>query len=136
MKTTLSWPRPKNWEKLWPALKGSLAKVYKPCIRPSCPHCASGEKHPAYIFSFSQGGERRCMYLPESLVPAFEKALSNGRRLEALLYEQGPLVLKEFRRQRDKREKAMNGRSSSQSPKHPENKRKMTKTRTTDPSKS
>jgi hypothetical protein len=106
MKKNLLWPRPRNWENLWPALKGSLAKVYKPCIRPGCARCSSGQKHPAYILSFSQGGKRRCMYVPESLVPVFEKALSNGRRLEALLYNEGPRILKEFRRQRDADQKA------------------------------
>ncbi len=37
------------WKELqtcWPALKGSLALVYKPCIRPHCRTCASGKKHP------------------------------------------------------------------------------------------
>jgi hypothetical protein len=100
MKTALPWPPPKNWHRLWPALKGSLAKVAKPCIRPGCPQCAKGTKHPAHILSFSQQGERHCMYVPQALVKALQAALANGRRLEALLYAQGPRVLKAFRQQR------------------------------------
>lgn len=42
------------------------------------------------------------MYVPQSLVALFEEALENGRRLEALLYDQGPQLLKEFRRQRNR----------------------------------
>src|ERR1017187_8750855 len=30
-------------EKLWPAIKGSLSEVRKPCIRPNCAACASSE---------------------------------------------------------------------------------------------
>jgi hypothetical protein len=105
MKSAFDWPLPKTWNSFWPALKGSLAKVAKPCIRPGCPQCASGTKHPAYIFSFTEKGKRRCMYVPEALVPVLTDALENGRQLEALLYAQGPLMLKEFRRMRDKPEK-------------------------------
>jgi hypothetical protein len=100
MKASFPWPPPKNWHHLWPALKGSLAKVYKPCIRPGCRQCAKGTKHPAYILSFSQQGIRHCMYVPQALVTILQHALANGRRLEALLYAQGPLVLKTFRQQR------------------------------------
>jgi hypothetical protein len=115
MKSSLPWPRPKNWNTLWPALKGSLAKVYKPCIRPGCPQCLDGTKHPAHILSFSQKGKRRCMYVPESLVPFLQHALANGRRLETLLYEQGPQILKQFRRQRQKDEKQTNHAQSKNS---------------------
>lgn len=46
---------------LWPALKGSLALVRKPCIRPNCPACARGDKHPNYLLAFTQKGQRRCL---------------------------------------------------------------------------
>ena len=38
---------------LWPALKGCLAQVRKPCIRPNCQACASGAKHPNYLLAFA-----------------------------------------------------------------------------------
>jgi hypothetical protein len=86
--------------KLWPAIKGSLAQVRKTCLRPGCKTCARGEKHPAFILSFTQDGKRRCMYVPKDLVPLLERALQNGRRIETLLYELGPKLLQEHRQQR------------------------------------
>jgi hypothetical protein len=86
--------------KLWPAIKGSLAQVHKTCLRPNCRACARGDKHPAFILSFTQGGKRRCMYVPKKLVPLFERALRNGRQIERLLYELGPRLLRRHRQQR------------------------------------
>jgi hypothetical protein len=81
----------------WPALKGSLALVYKPCIRPNCPACASGKKHPNYLLALTQDGRRRCLYVPRDLVPKIQAALVNGRRLEQLLYKMGPALVQEYR---------------------------------------
>jgi len=86
--------------KLWPAIKGSVAQVRKTCLRPNCRTCASGDKHPAFILSFTQGGKRRCMYVPKELVPLFERALRNGRQIETLLYDLGPALLQQHRQQR------------------------------------
>jgi hypothetical protein len=88
-------------EKLWPAIKGSLAEVRKPCIRSNCPACARGDKHPAFIFSFTDKGRRRCMYVPAEWVPQLQQALRNGKALEALLYELGPQLLRQYRQERD-----------------------------------
>lgn len=90
------------WNKLhdcWPALKGSLALVYKPCIRPNCRACASGKKHPNYLLAYTDQGRRRCLYVPKSLVPTLKQALKNGRRIEQLLYQMGPALLEEYRAQ-------------------------------------
>ena len=87
--------------KLWPAIKGSLAEVRKPCIRPNCPACARGDKHPAFILSFTDKGRRRCMYVPAELVPPLQQALRNGKALEELLYQLGPELLRQYRQQRD-----------------------------------
>jgi hypothetical protein len=81
----------------WPALKGSLAEVYKPCTRPNCPACARGDKHPNYLLAFSEKGRRRCLYVPNAMVPVLKRALNNGRRLEQLLYAMGPALLQEYR---------------------------------------
>ena len=81
----------------WPAVKGSLAEVYKPCIRPQCAACARGDKHPNYLLSFTEQGRRRCVYVPKPLVPLLKRALANGRRVEQLLYEMGPALLREYR---------------------------------------
>jgi hypothetical protein len=88
-------------EKLWPAIKGSLAKIRKPCIRPHCAACARGDKHPAFILSFTDKGRRRCMYVPAELVPPLQQALRNGKALEEFLYQMGPELLRQHRRERD-----------------------------------
>jgi len=85
---------------LWPLAKGSLAEVRKPCIRPNCPACRSGRKHPAWLFSFSQGGRRRCRYVPQELVPVLRQALDHGRRLEKRLVELGVELLTRYRQGR------------------------------------
>jgi hypothetical protein len=99
-KTTKKWPP--QLQALWPALKGSLAKVRKPCIRQHCPACARGDKHPAWMLSFTRRGRRHCLYVPLALVPLLRQAHKNGRRLEDLLYQVGPALLREYRRQRPK----------------------------------
>jgi hypothetical protein len=83
----------------WPALKGSLAQVRKPCIRPHCLACASGRKHPNYLLAFTEKGTRRCLYVPLAMVPVLKRALKNGRRIERLLFEMGPLLLRDYRAQ-------------------------------------
>jgi len=87
---------------LWPPLKGSLALVKKICIRKNCPACACGDKHPAWIFSFTQGKRRRCLYVPKDFVPLLRRGLQNGRRLEQLLFALGPDLLRAHRQQRAK----------------------------------
>ena len=85
---------------LWPALKGSLAQVRKPCIRLQCRACAAGDNHPAYLLSFTKQGRRRCMYVPARLVGLIKRALKNGRRIEELLYRVGPALIQEHRANR------------------------------------
>ncbi len=85
---------------LWPLAKGSLAEVRKPCIRPRCPACKSGKRHPAWLFSFAQGGKRRCRYVPAELVPSLRQALENGRQLEKRLVELGVELLTRYRQNR------------------------------------
>ncbi len=87
---------------LWPPLKGSLALVRKPCIRKNCAACARGDKHPAWIFAFTQNKRRRCMHVPKDLVPLLRQGLNNGRRLEQLLSALGPDLLRAHRQQRSK----------------------------------
>lgn len=84
---------------LWPALKGSLAQVRKPCIRPNCKACARGDKHPNYLLAFTDRGQRRCLYVPRAMVPVIRRALDNGRRIQQLLYATGPALLRQYRAQ-------------------------------------
>lgn len=88
-----------------PLAKGSLAEVRKPCVRPNCPACASGEKHRAHIFSFKDDkGRRRCMHVPLDFVPTMRKAIRNGRLLEERMGSLGAELILRFRQRRDQTE--------------------------------
>jgi hypothetical protein len=91
-----------KWRKeigaLWPAAKGSLAKVYKPCIRKNCPACARGDKHPAWLLSFSSSGRRKVMYVPLALVPQIRRAIQHGRKIETVLSRTGPHLITQYRK--------------------------------------
>jgi len=94
-----------KWQKqltsLWPALKGSLAKVYKPCIRKHCPACARGDKHPAWLLSLSYHGHRTTMYVPQPLTPTIKRAIQNEHKIEELLYRAGPELIRKYRQSRE-----------------------------------
>jgi hypothetical protein len=85
---------------LWPLAKGSLAEVRKPCIRPRCPACKSGWKHPMLIFNFRHAGKQHCRYVPAELAPVLRQAVENGRKLEKRLVELGMELLARHRQQR------------------------------------
>jgi len=86
---------------LWPAAKGSLARVARPCGHPEkCAACRSGKRHPMWIFTFRQGGRLRCRYVPADLVETLRRALVHGRELEKRLTEEGALIIERYRRER------------------------------------
>jgi hypothetical protein len=87
---------------LWPAVKGSLAEVRKPCIRPNCKACASGKKHRAHLFSFMKDGRQRCRYVAREFVPQLQKAVQNGRQIEELMSRLGEELIEDYRANRDK----------------------------------
>jgi len=96
----------------WPMAKGSVAEVRKPCIRPNCRACASGRKHPAFLFSFTDQGRRRCRYLPRDLVPALRQAIANGRWMEGEMRRTGVRLIEEHRRERARKPAAPQGGGS------------------------
>jgi hypothetical protein len=96
----------------WPMAKGSLAEVRKPCVRPNCPACASGRKHPAFLFSFTEQGRRRCLYVPRDLVPALRQAITNGRWMEEQMRRTGVWLVAEHRRHRTRTSPGQGGRAS------------------------
>jgi len=86
--------------RLWPAAKGSVAEVRKPCIRAGCKACAEGRKHRAFILAYKEGKRRRCLYVPAERVPALRAAIANGRRIEQLLSQCGAEMVKQARQSR------------------------------------
>jgi len=85
---------------LWPAAKGSVAEVHKPCVREGCKACAEGRKHRAFILAYKDGRRRRCLYVPPERVTAIRTAIANGRRIEQLLSQTGAEMVKQGRRTR------------------------------------
>jgi hypothetical protein len=77
--------------------KGTLSEVRKPCVRANCAACRSGRKHKAFLFSYADGGKRRCMYVAPGLVPTLQEALRNGRAVEAFLHQAGPELIRQWR---------------------------------------
>jgi len=86
--------------RLWPAAKGSVAEVRKPCIRAGCKACAEGRKHRAFILAYKEGKRRRCLYVPAERVASLRAAIANGRRIEQLLSECGAEMVKQARQRR------------------------------------
>ena len=81
--------------KLWPASLGSVSLRKNKCIRKNCYACANGEGHPTYALHFrDEDGVQHGIYIPDDLSEEMEAAVSNGRRLKALLLEAGKRYLK------------------------------------------
>jgi hypothetical protein len=90
---------------LWPAALGSLSFRRNPCIRPNCPACLSGEKHPSYVLYGRRQGRRFSLYVPEELVPQVQRWLDNGRALQELLYQAASRNLQALKLERNQASK-------------------------------
>ena len=86
----MSKPLSERVGQLCPAARGTVAEVRKPCSRPNCKACASGRKHPAFIYVYPDDtGRRRCLHVPRELVPELRRRLANGHQIDRLLFEAG-----------------------------------------------
>ncbi len=74
---------------LWPVAKGSLTLTRSPCTRKGCKACASGAKHPKWLFTFREGGKLRGLYVRPAHAARIRRAIANGRELERLMVEAG-----------------------------------------------
>jgi hypothetical protein len=75
---------------LLPAAKGSVSEVRKPCTRPGCRACASGRRHPAFIYVFAdENGRRRCLHVPRQLAAPLQRMIRSGRLIDRLLFREG-----------------------------------------------
>jgi len=92
----------KEIEKLWPLAKGALTEVRKTCNRPGCKACASGKKHPVWIYTFWEQGRQRCLYVSGRFVAPLRQAIANGRRFEKLLTRVGREMICAYRLERDR----------------------------------
>ena len=91
---------PADLQRLWPLAKGSLTEVRKPCIRPDCKACASGQKHTAWIYVYRSQGRAQCRYVPRSFVSQLRQAIGHWRELERLAARWGEQMILGYRQQR------------------------------------
>jgi hypothetical protein len=89
-----------QWSRLWPAGLGSLTLRRAPCVRPNCYACQTGEQHPSYVLYGHRNGKRVALYIPDALEEHVRRALGNGRRLQALLYEAAQRYTRALKRER------------------------------------
>ena len=82
---------------LWPIARGTVSLVRKPCNRKRCSACASGERHPALIFTCRVGGRGRCLHVRKGDEALMRRATENCRKLEALLAEEGVRLIESLR---------------------------------------
>jgi molybdopterin-guanine dinucleotide biosynthesis protein A len=90
-------------KQLWPVAWGSLSLRKSPCIRKNCSACAAGKGHLSYALSGYQGKQRFSIYVPDELAPDVQKAIENGRQLQALMKEAGLRYVKARKRERQSR---------------------------------
>lgn len=68
------------------ALGGHLAMTHRRCGKPTC-HCAEGEGHPAWTFSYSIEGKKRVEVLPAELAAELAPFVAQGRELREAVME-------------------------------------------------
>ena len=76
-------------ERLYPVARGTVSLVRKPCNRPNCPLCKSGEKHQALIYTCRIDGVGKCFHVRPEDEKLMRKAVENAKKLEALLASEG-----------------------------------------------
>lgn len=84
---------------LWPVAKGSLTLTRSPCTRKGCKACASGAKHPKWLFTFREGGKLRGLYVRPTHAARIRRAIENGRELERLVVAAGSALVLALRRE-------------------------------------
>lgn len=75
--------------KLTPVARGTVSLVRKPCNRPNCKLCKSGQKHPALIFTCRVDGKGKCFHVQPRHEALMRKAVENGKKLETLIARAG-----------------------------------------------
>src|SRR6266566_5467693 len=76
---------------LWPAILGSLSFRRSRCVRANCPACLSDARHLSHVLYGRHDGRRFAVYVAEDLVGEVRRGVDNGRALQNLLVQAGPL---------------------------------------------
>lgn len=74
---------------LLPVAKGTLCMTRTACTYKGCRACASGRKHPRYLFTYREGGKQRGLYVRADHARLLSRAIANGRELERLMTAAG-----------------------------------------------
>lgn len=67
-------------------LPGSVSQSRFRCGKATC-HCAQGEGHPAWSWTFMVGGKKRVEHLPASTVQEIQKRVAAGREFQEAVKE-------------------------------------------------
>ena len=84
---------------LFPVARGALSLVNKRCTSKYCKACKSGKGHPTWIFSYRKNGVGKCMHVQPRHVEIVRQAIENGRKIEAVLLDEGIALIKRLREQ-------------------------------------
>lgn len=68
------------------ALPGSLSLCYTRCGKPTC-HCADGQGHPAWSFTFMVEGKKRVERIPAEWAEAVRQRVEAGREFQDAVRE-------------------------------------------------
>jgi len=66
-------------------LRGSVVLMKRKCTYPGCRKCATGQRHPTWVLTYSQAGKTRTVYLGRQRVAAARQLVRNYRQLTQLL---------------------------------------------------
>lgn len=83
----------------FPVARGALSLVNKRCTSKYCKACKSGKGHPTWIFSYRKNGVGKCMHVQPRHVEIVRQAIENGRKIEAVLLDEGIALIKRLREQ-------------------------------------
>lgn len=67
-------------------LPGSLSQQRLRCGKPNC-HCAQGEGHPVWTFTFMANGKKHVQHIPRHLVEEVRQRVAAGREYQQALRE-------------------------------------------------
>ena len=84
---------------LFPVARGALSLVNKRCTSKYCKACKSGKGHPTWIFFYRKNGVGKCMHVQPRHVEIVRQAIENGRKIEAVLLDEGIALIKRLREQ-------------------------------------
>jgi len=79
-------------------LRGSVVLMKRKCTYPGCRKCASGQRHPTWVLTYSQAGKTHTVYLGRQRVAQARKLVQNYRHLTQLVEQLAQVNLALFTR--------------------------------------